>query len=87
MQTSFPGTVSDSLGGNSLAMQTGCCSSCPGDRCQTIAEVKILNVEVLEWMINKGGVLTQIYADYCEQYLTEMGLLRTDGNSQIFEFT
>lgn len=49
MQTSFPGTVSDSLGGNSLAVLTGCCSSCPGDRCQTISEVKTLNVEVLGW--------------------------------------
>lgn len=58
MQTSLRGKLSDSLGGNSLAMQTGCCSGCPGDRCRTISEVKMLNVRVMGWMILKGEVLT-----------------------------
>ncbi len=49
MQMSFPETVSDSLGRNSLLMQTDCCSSCPGDWSQTILEVKMLDVEVLGW--------------------------------------
>ncbi len=30
MQMSFPETISDSLCRNDLAMQTDCCSSCPG---------------------------------------------------------
>ncbi len=46
---SFPETVSDSLCRNSLFMQTGCCSCCPGDWSQTILKVKMLDVEVLGW--------------------------------------
>ena len=49
MQMSFPETVSDSLCRNSLVMQTDCCSSCPGGWSQTILEVNMLDVEVLDW--------------------------------------
>ncbi len=49
MKMSFSETVSDSLCRNSLVMQTDCCSSCPGGCCQTILEVKMLDVEVLGW--------------------------------------
>ncbi len=49
MQISFPETVSDSLCRKSLVMQTDCCSSCPGGWSQTILEVKMLDVEVLDW--------------------------------------
>ncbi len=49
MQMSFAETVSDSLCRNSLVMQTDCYSSCPGGWCQTILEVKMLDVEVLGW--------------------------------------
>ncbi len=49
MQMSFPETVSDSLCRNSLVMQTDCCSSCPCGWSQTILEVKMLDVEVLNW--------------------------------------
>ncbi len=49
MQMSFPETVSDSLCRNDLAIQTDCCSSCPGGWSQTILEVKMLDVEVLGW--------------------------------------
>ncbi len=49
VQMSFPETVSDSLCRNSLVMQTDCYSSCPGGWCQTILEVKMLDVEVLGW--------------------------------------
>ncbi len=49
MQMSFPEAVSDSLGRNSLVMQTDCCSSCSGGWSQTILEVKMLDVELLGW--------------------------------------
>ncbi len=49
MQMSFPEMVSDSLCRNSLVMQTDCCRSCPGGWSQTILEVKMLDVEVLDW--------------------------------------
>ncbi len=49
MQMSFPEMVSDSLCRNSLVMQTDCCSSCPGGWSQMILEVKMLDVEVLDW--------------------------------------
>ncbi len=49
MQMSFPEMVSDSLGRNSLVMQTDCFSSCPGGWSQMILEVKMLDVEVLGW--------------------------------------
>ncbi len=49
MLMSFPETVSDSLCRNSLVMQTDCCSSCPGGWSQTILDVKMLDVEVLDW--------------------------------------
>ncbi len=49
MQMSFPESISDSFCRNYLAMQTDCCSSCPGGWCQTILEVKMLDVEVLGW--------------------------------------
>ncbi len=45
MQISFVEMVSDSLCRNSLVMQTDCCSSWS----QTILEVKMLDVEVLDW--------------------------------------
>ncbi len=49
MQMSFPKTVSDSFCRNSLVMQTDCSSSCPGGWSQTVLEVKMLDVEVLDW--------------------------------------
>ncbi len=49
MQMSFPKTVSDRLCRNYLAMQTDCCSSCPGGWSQIILEVEMLDVEVLGW--------------------------------------
>ncbi len=39
----------DSLCGNSLVIQTDCCSSCPSGWSQIILEVKMLDVEVLDW--------------------------------------
>ncbi len=49
MRCRFPEMVSDSLCINSLVMQTDCCSSCLGSWSQTILEVKMLDVEVLDW--------------------------------------
>ncbi len=49
IQMSFPETVYDSFCRNSLILQTDCCSSCPGGWSQTILEVKMLDVEVLDW--------------------------------------
>ncbi len=49
IQMSFPETVYDSFCRNSLVMQTDCCSSCPGGWSQMILEVKMLDVEVLDW--------------------------------------
>ncbi len=44
MQMSFPKTVSDSFCRNSLVMQTK-----PGGWSQMVLEVKMLDVEVLDW--------------------------------------
>ena len=48
-QMSFPKTVSDSLCGNLLVVQTPSFISCPGDWCQTIPQVRKPDVEVLGW--------------------------------------
>ncbi len=70
MQMSLPEMVSDSLCRNSLAMQTDCCSSCPGGWSQTILEVKMLDVEVL------GCVVTRWSAVGCTGKFSEMPLER-----------
>ncbi len=72
IQMSLPETVYDSLCINYLVMQTDCCSSCPGGWPQTILEVKMLDVEVLEWCAYSWSAVVKPVG--CTDKFSEMSL-------------
>ncbi len=82
---SFPETVSDSLCRNSLVMQPNCCRSCLGAWSQTISEVKMLDVEVLDWCGYSWSVVVRPVG--CTSKFSETPLKTAYGREMNIQFT